>query len=75
MGHLAAFLTLGVLAQNNWPSEWEDRERTQLSAGGRALKGGSSNSSAACPGFVADHELVLSEHLPLITAPQSNALS
>lgn len=51
MGHLAAFLTLGVLSQNNWPSKWEDRERTQLF-----------------------DELVLSEHRPLVTAPQGNTL-
>lgn len=74
MGHLAAFLTLGVLSQNNWASKWEDRERTQLFAGGRALKGRSSNSSTGCPGFMADHELVLSEHRPLMTAPQGNTL-
>lgn len=74
MGHIAAFLTLGVLAQNHWPSEWEDRERSQLFAGKRTLKGGSSNSNAACPDFVADHELVLSGHLLLITALQGSAV-
>lgn len=34
MGHFAASLPLGVLSHNNWSSEWEDRESTQLFVGG-----------------------------------------
>lgn len=65
-GHFAAFLILSVLSQSKCPSK--HRERTQVFAGRRALRGGSSNSSAAFPGFVADPELVLNGHLLLITA-------
>lgn len=72
MGHFVASLIQGVLTHSTALLNGTT-ERTQLFAGGRTLKEGSSSGNTVRPGFMGDTELVRTGDRLLITVPHTSA--